>query len=115
MHATSRPLEENFKDVSSQENDINASHWPLVPCGISPGIVTTKRNYLLSKAQFCCIAALGRGTFIRDSKHYTIKHACGTVFQIDFKGAYDKSMKRELLTSQGFMEFAGYLCPFFCQ
>lgn len=29
MHAPPQPLEEIFKDVPTQENDIDATHWPF--------------------------------------------------------------------------------------
>lgn len=55
---------------------------------------------------------------ISKSEKYTdnLQTACECFsFQTAFKDTYDKSMKSELLTSQGFMEFASYFCPFFCQ
>ena len=47
---------------------------------------------------------------------HVLLHFLAKIFflEIAFKDADDKSMKRAL-TSQGFMEFASYLCLCFCQ
>lgn len=86
---------------------VHSSEWywcnllAIFPCGISPGIATLKINYLLSKAQFCWIEAGGGGRNSYQRSNTILSNTVAEPFflKIDFKGAYDKSMKRELLTS----------------
>lgn len=117
MYAPPQPLE-IFKHVPTQENDVDVTHWPFFFVEFLLVLLPQRETICYPKHNLVEYQPWWGGELLSEILNTLVSNTLVEpyiVFKIVFKGAYDKSMKRELLTSQGFVEFAGYLCPFFCQ